>query len=424
MICLEKLLAENKNVSDWRIITATTLSTELFFVHRALETVRATDTKTVSVTVYADHDGKKGDSAFSVFESDTEELIREKIEKAASRALLVFNQDYQLPENEVLDSELESDLAEYPQMELAKKIADATFAADAYKDGSLNATEIFVYKKILSVKNSRGIDKREVKYSAMIEAIPTWNSESESVELYERHDFATLDESEITREIDKKMQEVRDRCRAEKPASELSLPVVITGNELSGLFRELIFSLNFSSVYSHTNVFSKGDKIQKAPVGDKITVAVCGALAGSHASALFDEDGVTLSERVIVDGGKAVAYFGGTRFAQYLGEKPTGNARCIKVKVGTLTEGELQSAPYIECVSMSGIQLDLYNDYIGGEIRLAYLVEGSVKTPITGISMSGSLSSVLESIRFSDNEVTKGAYCGPEKALLSGMTIL
>ena len=424
MICLEKLLYENKNVSDWRIITATTLSTELFFVHKELETVRATDTKTVSVTVYADHDGKKGDSAFSVFESDTEELIKDKIEKAAQRALLVFNENYSLPENEVLDSELSSDFTEYSQMELAEKIADATFAADCYEGGSLNATEVFVYKKILSVKNSRGIDKREVKYSAMIEAIPTWNSDNESVELYERHDFASLDTASITKEIDRKMQEVRDRCRAVKPTEELSCPVVISGHELSGLFRELIFSLNFSSVYSHTSVFAKGDKIQKEPAYDKINVTVCGALPGSHASALFDEDGVTLSERVIVEDGVAVAYFGGMRFAQYLGEEPTGNTRCIKVKTGTLTEAELEGATYLECVSMSGIQLDLYSDYIGGEIRLAYLVEGGKKTPVTGISMSGSLSKVLEGLRLSDKEVTDGAYNGPEKALLSGMTIM
>ena len=48
----------------------------------------------------------------------------------------------------------------------------------------MNALEIFINKYTVTVKNSRGIDKREVKYGVMIEAIPTWN-EGESVELYE-----------------------------------------------------------------------------------------------------------------------------------------------------------------------------------------------------------------------------------------------
>lgn len=68
--------------------------------------------------------------------------------------------------------------------------------------------------------NSKGVDVTEVKYDAMIEAIPTWNENGESVELYEAYRFTEFDADEITAETDEKMREVRDRKHAVKPAEK------------------------------------------------------------------------------------------------------------------------------------------------------------------------------------------------------------
>ncbi len=423
MINLNELLNSAKNISDWRIATVQTESYEAFFVHKKLETVRATDTLDTVVTVYLDHDGKNGDSSFSVFASDTESEIKEKIEKAAARAALVFNEPYELPANEVLTHELSSNFADYEPRVLAEKIADAVFAADCYEGGSINATEIFIYRKTLRVQNSRGIDKSEVKYSAMIEAIPTWNEGDESVELYEQYNFTEFDAAVITKEIDGRMQEVRDRQSAKKPENTLSCPVVLCAGELSQLFAELKYDLSFSAAYTHANVFSKGDNLQENLTGDAVSVTASGAVKGSPRSAVFDEDGVTLESRMIIENGVVVSNFGGNRFAQYLGEKPTGDLGCIELSCGTLTEKELNSAPYFECVSLSGLQVDLYNDYIGGEIRLGYYFDGEKKTPVTGVSISGSLKAALNSIRLFGTPTVKGGYKGPEKALLQGLKI-
>ncbi len=424
MTNLISLLNNAKNISDWRIAEVEKTSYEVFFVHRSLETVRATDTVDTVVTVYCDHDDKMGDSTFNVYASNSEEEIKQKIEKAAARAALVFNEPYTLPENESLCHELESNFAEYEPRVLAEKMADAVFAADCYEGGSINATEIFINKIKKTVRNSRGIDKCEIKYTAMIEAIPTWNEGDESVELYEQYNFTEFDAADITAEIDRRMKEVRDRQVAKKPESEISCPVVLNPDELANLFGELVGDLSFSAVYSHANVFSKGDKIQGELTGDPITVTASGAVKGSPRSAVFDGDGVTLEKRTVIENGVAVANHGDNRFAQYLGEKPTGNLGCVEVACGTLSDAELKSAPYFECASLSGLQLDMYNDYIGGEIRLGYYFDGEKTVPVTGVSMSGKLSCVLESIRLSDRETVKGAYKGPDKAVLLGMKIL
>ena len=72
---------------------------------------------------------------------------------------------------------------------------------------------------------------------------------------------------------------------------------------------------------------------------------------------------------------------------------------------------------------MSGLQVDFYNDYIGGEIRLAYYHDGEKVTAVTGVSISGSLNEVLQDIRLSQKIGIHDDYCGPEKAILQHLKI-
>ena len=77
------------------------------------------------------------------------------------------------------------------------------------------------------VVNSRGIDKTQVKYRAMIEAIPTFTEGEDSVELYEAYRFTDFDPARVTSEIAEKMQEVSLRRRAQKPATPMTARVVL-----------------------------------------------------------------------------------------------------------------------------------------------------------------------------------------------------
>ncbi len=423
MIDIYKLLAENTTLSAWKVRDEQTESYELFFVHEKLETVRATDTESVNVTVYVDHDGKRGNASFKIFASTTEDEAKSKIAAAAGKAAIISNEFYSLPENETLDGKIASNFDERTPKEIAEEIAHAVFSSDMLEYGSVNALEIFINKHNVSVKNSQGIDKRETKYSAMVEAIPTWN-EGESVELYEAQRFNSLNIEKIKKDIEQKMHEVCDRGRAKKPEMTPACPVLLLAHEFSSLCHELSSGLNFASVYSHSNPFSKGDRIQKAPTGDKISITMKGVIEGSIASALFDDDGTTLKDTTVISDGIAVDYYGNNRFAQYLKAEPTGNLICMEVGEGSLTEEELSQKPYFECVSMSGLQVDVYNDYIGGEVRLAYYFDGEKKIPMTGISISGKLSDAMNTLKLSNKCTTAGRYRGPEYALFEGIKIV
>lgn len=417
------ILKNTDGISDWRVSSARTESTELFFVHKDLETVRSTDTTDVKVTVYVAHDARLGEATFSVYSSYNEEKIAEEIEKAKKKAAIIANQPYSLPENESGEYISSSNFANYAPHELAALISKACFEADCIENGSINALEIFVYKDTVSVENSRGIDKTQIKYRAMVEAIPTFNGE-ESVELYEQYNFTEFEAALVTEEIATKMREVKDRYEAKIPDGKLSCPVVLDAPELESLIGNFVGSLNFSSVYQHSNAFSLGDDIQKGAKGDRITVTMCGEMKGSVRSASFDGDGVTLVDRKIIKDGQAFALWGGTRFAQYLGERATGNLGCMSVECGTLTDKEKTAAPYFRCASMSGLQVDIYNDYIGGEVRLGYYFDGEKEIPVTGISISGKLSTALANMRLSSEATTYESYHGPKCAIFEGIEIV
>ena len=417
------LLAGHSKVSDYKFNTTKKESYELFFVKGALETVRCTDTCDKQVTVYVNHGKFKGDSKFFIYPSTTFSQKADLVMDAVKKAQLIENQYYDLPAGEGGEFAVETNFTDYDPAELAAAIAKTVFAAGEAENAGLNAVEVFINKYTETVQNSRGLYKTQVRYDAMVEAIPTYNGAELSVELYEQYNFGALDEEALRAEIAGKMAEVKARFEAVTPTEKIDCKVILNAQELGEFLRDVASDLNYQAVYNHSNVFSKGDAIQKAPRGDKLTITMAGTVPGNVASSAFDTDGLSLTEQTIVENGVATNYYGSNAFGQYLGETPTGNLRCLCVAPGTAEDAEFETGPYLEVVSMSGLQVDFYADYIGGEIRLAYWHDGEKVTPVTGISFSGSAAEAFNSIRLSSAVITQDRYTGPKKAILEGMKI-
>lgn len=423
MKIITKLLQENPKVSDYKINVHKKETCELFYIHGKLETVRRTDNCEKEVTVYVDHDGYKGDAQFYVYPSTTESQITTLISEAVEKATMISNPPYSLPQAETGEYFVSSNFSSYDAADLASVIADAVFAANNISGASLNSVEVFVNKHTETVQNSLGLLKTQHRYDAMVEAIPTFNGANQSVELYEQHNFSEFDKDSITGEISKKLQEVKLRYEATTPNFPLNCKVVLNKQELSELFWNIADDLNYSSVYSHSNLRSKGDFVQNNPAGDKIGITMSGQIPGSVRSSCFDSDGISLGSIRLVDDGKVINYYGSNRHGQYLNETPTGNMRCLSVDTGSANDAAFSNEPTLEIISMSGLQVDFYSDYIGGEIRLAYYHDGSKVIPVTGISISGSLKKVLQDIRLSQKVGIFNGYCGPEKAILDHLKI-
>ena len=423
MKTIMEMLRANSRVSDYKINLHRKESAELFFVKGKLETVRATDTCDKEVTVYVRHDEFVGDAKFYVYPSTTDDQLTQLIEEAVEKALLIQNPAYELPENQTGSYEVASNFAHENLTDLAGQVSETVFAANTLECASLNSVEVFINRHTETVCNSRGVDKTQVRYDAMLETIPTYTDSKQSVELYHQYNFSALDLSAISREITCKLQEVKARSEAVTPADMPQCKVILQELEVSELFRSIASDLNYAAVYSHSNLFKKGDEIQKNPTGDRIGITMAGSHEGCVRSAMFDSDGLALGSQRIVEDGKAAAYYGSNRFGQYLGETPTGELRCLIADAGSLDAKALEEAPYLQVLSMSGLQVDFYNDYIGGEVRLAYYHDGTAVRPVTGISISGKLTEVLSSIRFSQETTVYGSYAGPRCAALEHMTI-
>lgn len=418
-----RLLGENPQVSEYKINQRQKESFELFFVKGSLETVRRTSTCDKEVTVYVNHDGCKGDSLFMVYPSTTQEELKELIDTAVSKAMLISNPSYELPGKETGEFSVPSNLGSAPLNQLAKEIAQAVFAADTVENASLNSVEVFVNKYTDTIVNSRGLHKTQTRYDAMVEAIPTYNGQKQSVELYQQYNFSHFDPAVVTDEIHRNLLAAKARYEAVHPECIAPCKVILNKLELSELFWTIAGDLNFASVYAHANLHKKGDAIQQSPTGDSLDITLAGTLPGNIRSTCFDGDGMTLGSIQVVKDGAVQNYYGANRFGQYLGEVPTGNLRCLQVAPGSACQHCLTEGPYLEVISMSGLQVDLYNDYIGGEVRLAYYHDGEKITPVTGISITGSLKQVLGGIHLSKTVSVHDGYNGPDKAILADMKI-
>ncbi len=408
---------------DYKIFGSQTSSYELFFVHGKLETVRKSESDIRTVTLYCDHDGKRGNSAFNVYASMSEADIERKARSAHDKAMLIFDEPYSLPSDRKSEATIPSNLNDMDEKKVAARIARAVSEANTRNDCDINALEVFVTSKTVRVVNSQGIDRTQNKHTVSVEAIPTCNGSEQSVELFETYTLAELDEHALTEEIAARLGDVKARLEAVKPQTALNCPVVLNPEEICTLFSELIADRDYAREYGHSNLLNVGDMLQTDPTGDRITITMRARINGSPLSSYFDEDGSELTDVRIVEDGKVVGGYGSFRFAQYLDKAPTGKSQCIEVDAGATSESELLKEPHLELVYLSGLQVDLYNDYIGGEIRLAYYFDGNVRIPVTGIAMSGKLSEALNTARLSKETCVRGGYFGPRKIMLNGINI-
>lgn len=423
MMNLENLLKSFNEISDYRIINKHNESVEMFYVHETIETLRSTDTSNTYVTIYVKNGEFLGEATFEVFDYLNDKELNKLISDNIFRASLIHNQYYEIPSDNSSIKHNKTNIEDYSLKDVIKKVSHALKGVELENHSSLNATEIFVYKKNIHIVNSKGINKEDTTYSIMIEAIPTWTENNESVELYEQYNTSEINEENIKAEIKECLNNVKARYLAIKPDFKIEAPVLLHILDAEEIYSAITAELNYRAVYSESNYYKLNDLIQSNPLNDKLNISLESFINGSSENRSFDGDGITLSNIKLIDNSKVINYAGDNRFAYYLGVKPTGALPNIFVENGKKTVSELLNEPYLECLSFSGLQVDTYNDYIGGEVRLAKYFDGEKIIPVTGISISGKLSDVLNTIELSKEYEVKNDIKAPKLIKLSNMNI-
>ena len=426
MEALFNALKKATSVAAWKINFSETISTELFYVQKKVETNRATDINDISVTIYIDKDGKRGSATFTVYPYMEEEEISSLIEENIFAASFTFNTFFDLPSPEAFENKkAEGNLTEIPFRELIGKIGAAIMKANHFENGSLSATEIFLTKTNTRIVNSNGVDVSTTSYGCKIETIPNWVKGEEEVELYKSIEFSSFDADALTKEVEEALLLAKARSEAIKLPHLDSIPVILENEEAFRFFGSYAMELSYLTKYSHQNHYEVGDKIQDNRIGDIMDMELRPSVEGAISSCFVDRDGVVLKPVKIVDGGIAKAMFGPFREGYYLGvKKPTGEVPILCVKEGETSIKEIEKKPYIRCVRFSDAQFDKDSGFFGGEVRLGFYFDGKKEIPVTGFTIQGNLNKAKNEFIASKERVVLSRYSGPKYVCIPNVNLV
>ncbi len=416
---IEKALLKN-NVSIYRIIESKVKTQEQFYVLQKLETTRKTETLEQHVTVYKEfeEEGIKylGSANFIVSHNVSTKELDTLINDALFASSFVKNKYYELPKGTSKKNYNDKTKPEDP-FDILQNIAKIYIEA-SNDMCRFNSLELFYTERESQIINSNGVNYKKCTYNIQVEAIPSFKGEDLKTELYRMFNYDKIDYDKIKEDSNNAINDVLLRSQAVKCEEKRKLNVILKDSNVRELFRELISTYTYQNVCYKSNFKSIGENVQENPVC-KMNIS----LKTSSKADYFDSEGVLLKECEIIKDGVLKAYYGSNRFAYYLGLEPTGNLNTISLGKGTKDITKLCKDPYIEIIDLSGIQLDLYAGYVGGEVRLAKYFDGEKTYPISGFSFSGNLNECINTFELSKETTTIQGYTGPKYVLLKNCEI-
>ena len=422
MIKVNKIIKtlENKNIDKWLIREVKTKSIEQFFVLQKLETTRSVDTTEIYVTIYKEFEENNnkylGNYSFIINHNISIKELEQLIDEAIYASSFVKNEYYELVKADKKKSYKDKNKPNNP-FELLQDISKI-FINSSNESCMFNSLELFYNETEVHLLNSEGVDYKKDVFKIMVEAIPSYKDDNFKTELYRMFTYDSINMDKIKEDSKNAIKDVLLRAKAIKNNFKGKTNIILKDENVRELFFELISTIDYSSVYSKSNFKSIGEDLQSNPK-TKLTLS----LIPSSKADYFDSDGVLLKETLVVSEGKINDYYGSNRFAYYLNMKPNGMLRKIKVKKGNKTIDKLKAKPYIEIIDLSGIQLDLYAGYIGGEVRLAKYFDGKDTYPISGFSFSGNLNECINEFELSKEETNINGYTGAKYVLLKNIEI-
>lgn len=416
-----KAISNYQSIQDYKIIEVQTNTTEQFYDLQRLETTRCTNTLEINVSIYVEKeiDGKKkiGNSNFIVSHNLSSKDLNTLIEDAIYATTFINNEYYELVTGDGKKSFKQKKEDKEP-FECLQDIAEVFFS-QSNEICKFNALELFYDEYKIHLINSKGVDYTKITHQIKAEAIPSYKKDDIKTELYRMFVYDKIDLKKIKEDANDSLKDVVCRAEAKQNTFKGKINVILKDDKIKSLIEELISTYDYADVYRHSNYKNIGDMMQENAVCP-LTIS----LKPSSKGHFFDADGVLLKEVSIIQKGKVIDYYGNNRFAYYLNKTANGRPDKIALEKGLSSEKALKKNAYIEIVDLSGIQLDLFANYIGGEIRLATYFDGENTYPISGLSFSGNLTNCINSIELSKEVTNIQGYEGPKYALLKDTEVM
>jgi len=407
----------------WRVNEMTEETAELFFIRRKLDTRRIKNVRKYQVTVFRDVEAPdggpvtRGSTCVPLLSSMDDARLDEELRSAYYAAQFAANPYFELTDPVQAPTVRKTgELAEAPLAGSAGKMAKALFAADVHDDAFLNSAELFVSRSSCRIWSSEGTDvsytDAEVRGEFVVQC-----KEPEDVEIYEPFVYDSLDTQALTSKVAETLGFVRDRARARRVLKSGSYDLVLSGNAVKEVLNYYWQRSGAHAVYMKYSTWRPGEDVQgEDVVGERLDLTL-------KATIPYSTEGIPMEDLPLLREGRLQAYHGHNRFSRYLGVKPTGAYQKIACGNGTVPFSELKKGPCLWAVTFSDFQMDVMSGHFGGEIRLAYLIDGDTVTPVTGGSINGSILEAQKNLVFSTERYATASYDGPYAMRLSGVSV-
>ncbi len=410
---LHKILSALKqnNIATYLINDSRKETVELFFIKEHLDMKRQKEVRQYRITVYHDFEKNgvkmRGSSTVGIHCGMTDKEVEETIKKAYFAASFVCNPYYELPSGKKEEPVIiESSLSRNTLAENARKMAEALFADDSWEDTFLNSAELFVEKNSCHIINSGGIDVGYEKHTVKGEFV-TQCITPQDVETYQSFSYDELDTEALRAKVKRALEMTKARAQAKSAPAAGTYTVLLSGQYVRDIFEYFLSRSSAGMVYPKYSNYRIGDRIQGGDVtGELLTITL-------KAKEPYSSEGIPMTHRPLLKDGVLQTIHGNSRFAYYLGLEPTGVYDSFLVPAGTKYFSEMKSGKYLHVVNFSDFQMDAFSGHFAGEIRLAFLCDGTTVTPVTGGSVNGNLLKAQKNLVFSKEMQIEKGYEGP-----------
>ena len=412
-----KVLSQVEGVDDYLIKERGEKSHQAFFVLGKLETTRLVETTEYEITVYNRHNNFIGSSNFRVSHKLSNNELKHLAEEAVYAAKFVNNQNFEL-----VNGEKKKSFKDAPFMDsfdvMVEKVYDI-YTKHITKNMKFNAVEVFYNEHITHIVNSKGVNLSRTNYNLEIESIPSYDGDTK-VEIYKFDSYTSLDYALIESNVKQALKDVEARYQATTLPKIKKCDVILKDNDCNEFFRSFIEDYSYYSVFSGETDKKIGDSLLDEKAKTKISIS----FGPSSKAKAFDNDGLLLNKFNVVEKGILTSYYGDNATAQYLGVIPKGKPDELQVKKGNKSLESLTKGKYIEIIALSGIQIDVKADYIGGEVRLGVYHDGEQTLPISGFSFSGSFKKAANSLAASKDLIKIKGYNGPKYIRIKNVSVM
>jgi len=433
-------------VADWRLIGTEISRGERYFIKTGTELSRTVEETRYSLTVYVDAEvsGKKvrGDATVTIQPSHGEAEIEAKILQAVFAASKSKNAWFDLPgpsaPKVVLPASGFDGLDGQDRMKSVRdalyapeaEIAAAAAAGEPHATAGLlrvNALEIFLSREDKVFSNSKGQEFRTSAWRGYSEFVVEADSRKGMVELFDDIEFSDPDAGRLSEATRSRLVQVRDRALAASMGALKDLPVILSGREAEEVFAWFFGNSTTSAIFTKSSSFVQGANVQQAEgsekVEDPLDLWAEPFIQGLPASSAFDADGFPLERCAVIEGGYLKTLVGAIRYADWLGVERKGSFPLFSVSPGSMSMADMLAKPHLAPVMFSDFRLDSVTGDFGAEIRLAYWFDGKKRVPVTGGSISGSVSELRSTMRRSSERALASRSLCPKALLLKSVSI-